>query len=116
MNAHQATEQIHDVVDQMTEAIKTAQTNRDEGQRLAYDAARAGIDTYLENPKAVSRTLAAIAGDRAPAAGILTEAIDRVQSMALHRLAQEAETRDVKTSFSGIANIVTVPVGDPDRP
>jgi hypothetical protein len=111
-SAHRAAEQIHDAVDDMAEALKAARTDRNEGERLAYDAALAGIDAYLVDPTAVARTLTAIDGERAAAAKLLTDAVDQVHYMAVHRLAKVAETHDVKVSFSGIASATTVDLGE----
>jgi hypothetical protein len=111
-SAHRATEQIHNAVDHMAEALNVARSDRDEGQRLAYDAALAGIDAYLVHPTAVARTLIAIDGERAAAAKVLIDTVDRVHYMAVHRLAKEVETHDVKVSFSGIASATTVNVGE----
>jgi hypothetical protein len=101
----------HDAVDALAASIKSVRANPDsngDGGLPAFDAVLAGISAYLLDPAAVAGTLAGIDGERKAAAAFLLEATDGVRNLALHRLAQEADTRDVRVSLEGIAGGISV--------
>ena len=110
-STRRAIELTHDAVDALAASIQSVQANpssNGDGGLPAFDAVLAGISAYLLEPDAVAGTLAGIDGERKPAAAFLLEATDGVRSLALYRLAQEAQTRDVKVSLEGIAGGISV--------
>uniref|UniRef100_UPI003F498B83 hypothetical protein n=1 Tax=Promicromonospora sp. CA-289581 TaxID=3240013 RepID=UPI003F498B83 len=101
----------HDAVDALAASIKSVQANpssNGDGGLPAFDAVLAGISAYLLDPVAVAGTLAGIDGERKAAAAFLLEATDGVRDLALYRLAQEAESKDVRVSLQGIAGGISV--------
>lgn len=100
----------HDAVDALTASLQRIQAdpNSDgDGGLPAFDAVLAGLSAYLVDPAAVAGTLAGIDDERKPAAALLLEATDRVRDLALHRLAQDADTRDVRISLQGVAGAIS---------
>lgn len=113
-----AVDLAHDAVDALATSLQLAQANPDshgDGGLPAFEAVLAGISAYLLDPVAVAGTLAGIDGERKPVAALLLEAIDRVRSLALHRLAQDAETRDVRVSLEGIASMISASLDEAAR-
>lgn len=106
-----AVDLTHDAVDALATSLQLSQANPDsdgDGGLPAFEAVLTGIRAYLLDPVAVAGTLAGIDGERKPAAALLLEATDRVRGLALHRLAQDVETRDVQVSLQGIAGMISV--------
>lgn len=106
----------HDAVDALAASIKSVQADPDsngDGGLPAFDAVLAGISAYLLDPAAVAGTLAGIDGERKPAAAFLLEATDGVRDLALYRLAQEAQSKDVRVSLQGIAGGISVSLDGP---
>jgi hypothetical protein len=106
----------HDAVDALTTSLQLVQANPgSDGGLPAFEAVLAGISAYLLDPVAVAGTLAGIDGERKPAAALLLEATDKVRGLALYRLAQDAETRDVRVSLEGIAGGISASLDEATR-
>lgn len=106
----------HDAVDALTTSLQLVQANPDsDGGLPAFEAVLAGINAYLLDPVAAAGTLAGIDGERKPAASLLLEATDKVRGLALYRLAQDAETRDVRVSLEGIAGGISASLDEATR-
>lgn len=96
----------HEAVDALTDALTLYHAKPDsngDGGVPVFDALLAGFGAYLLAPDAVTGTLAGIEGDRKEAATLLLGATTEVRDLALVKLAQQANTRDVKVSLQGIA-------------
>jgi len=106
----------HDAVDALAaslELVAADPNSNGDGDLPAFDAVLAGIKAYLLDPAATTGTLAGIEGERKPSAALLLEATDRVRRLALSRLAQEAETKDVRVSLDGIAAAISATLDTP---
>jgi hypothetical protein len=113
-----AVDLTHDAVDALATSLQLVRANPDsegDGGLPAFEAVLAGISAYLLDPVAVAGTLAGIDGERKPAAALLLEATDKVRVLALHRLAQDAETRDVRVSLEGIAGGISASLDEVAR-
>lgn len=116
--ARRAVDLTHDAVDALATSLQLSQAGTDsdgDGGLPAFEAVLAGISAYLLDPVAVAGTLAGIDGERRPAAALLLEATDKVRSLALHRLAQDAATRDVRVSLEGIAGAISASLDEAAR-
>lgn len=113
-----AVDLTHDAVDALATSLQLVHADPDsdgDGGLPAFEAVLAGISAYLLDPGAVAGTLVGIDGERKPAAALLLEATDKVRGLALYRLAQDAETRDVRVSLEGIAGGISASLDEAAR-
>lgn len=110
-----AVELVTDAVDSLQTSLALVEANPDsddDGGIPAFEAVLAGIGAYLQAPDAVHSALQKMDGPRAAGARVLLEAIDRVQTAAVQRLAQEATTREGRSTLHGIASMLSGALGE----